>query len=158
MERGSPEELAYLGGFFDGEGCIHIGKDEEARSSWGARHQIIVQVAQCSEFPLDRYVARWGGSIFHRGTPIKANHSLVWAWRLRKKEDTIRFCNDIRPYVILKQPQIDLCLEFVKTMEQDYNRWNPMPKETWDARERMYNECRQLKKTVPGKVAPATRT
>ena len=154
MENGSHDELVYLGGFFDGEGCIHVGKDCDARSAHGARHQLVVQVVQTSEYPLDRYMRRWGGTIFHRTRPQKEGHNLVWAWRLFKKEGCKRFCDDILPYVIIKKPQIELCLEFTKLLMENYgyNRWNPMPKSVWDERERLYHQCMELKNTVPGRT------
>ncbi len=149
MEPGSHDELVYLAGFFDGEGCVSIGRATDPRAAYGARHQLLVQVAQTSRFPLDRCLRRWGGSIFEVKVDLTKCKPL-WHWRLFRKEATISFCRDVRPYLLLKQAQVDLCIQFHALVRQKYSKWTTMPKEVWDERERLYHECRRLKLRPPG--------
>lgn len=152
MEPGSELELAYLAGFFDGEGCVSIGKDLNPKCSYGARHGITINVAQTSRFPLDRFHTRWGGCLIDYAQP-REEWSHVWRWAIKSRAGCLKFLTEVRPYLILKGPQADLCLEFHKiaSINKEWTRWKKMPKEIWDERERLYLECRALKKTVPGR-------
>lgn len=142
------DELAYLAGFFDGEGCISIGRGTGKAYTYGARHQVMAQVAQTSEIPLDMYLERWGGSIFKR-SEWKGNQRPMWAWRLHDIDGIRAFCKEIEPFILLKKDQLAICLQFLDTVVgangHKWHRWNRMPLKVFKERERLYRECSRLK-------------
>lgn len=96
-------ELAYLAGFFDGEGCVLI---YHRRDQIG--HELIVNVSQTTREPLARFQRAFGGSI---GVSRRKSehHRQTYAWRASSR--AARLClNALRPYMTVKAEQVDVAL------------------------------------------------
>lgn len=72
--------IAYLAGFFDGEGCISMSRDKRG---YVARQLKIVGV---DPSPLERFRSRFGGTISLRKTRQSERHSYATALTLGKRE------------------------------------------------------------------------
>jgi hypothetical protein len=107
---------AYTAGFWDGEGWLVIGLErKEGRTDVHRISVYITQRAQHREV-LDRIQAEFGGKVTVRDTKIRASEN--WAeqadWHIHKRDQIERFCLAVRPYSIVKAPQIEIALEFVQ--------------------------------------------
>jgi hypothetical protein len=97
----------WAAGFFDGEGCVHIGLDK-----LGRRSTLRVCVAQVDPEPLNFLCDRWGGRVKPKNVKRKGRQRRAFQWYLDRKSETTRFLADIRPYSRCKAEQIDVALEF----------------------------------------------
>ena len=139
-------EIAYLAGFFDGEGCVQIV----------APHRTSLFLLQLSVNNTRREVLsifrkRWGGSIVgphNRGL----NHKPAFTWKVdaRHAEKVLR---DLFPFLILKRRQAEVGLKFRELFQSDniLPRGNADPKKFYKKRfrimkkrERMYHHMRKL--------------
>lgn len=88
-------EKAYLAGFFDGEGCIWIGRSGVNKAA-RAYYSMQVSVGQKYRGILERYVDIWGGNI--------TLGSACPNWRPPAK-NAARFLKDLLPYLQEKRAQ-----------------------------------------------------
>jgi hypothetical protein len=94
----SSEDTAYAAGFFDGEGCITIGKN-------GA---IDVRITNTAFNVLNRLKVNFGGTIGNRAQKV---NKIQYAY-CHYGDSAIEFIKTIRPYLIDKAPQADTILEY----------------------------------------------
>ena len=88
------KDLAYIAGFFDGEGCIsgHMGRRHpSARISIGQK---------------DPKILYWIQETLKIGRISKNSKSSNSSWRITRKEDIGRFIELILPYSIIKKEQL----------------------------------------------------
>lgn len=101
----SPESLAWIAGFFDGEGCVGTLKpyqDSRARL-------VRVTIAQTVREPLDDLVPLFGGSVC---TQKRGNerYKTLYQWKISAKKAEV-FLRAIQPYVRVKAAQLKKALE-----------------------------------------------
>lgn len=105
-------ELAYMAGFFDGEGCILIEKQKNKIKKRPYYH-VSIQMAQAEkgkEIPM-WFQANFGGHLIHSRRSLKnPNLCDIWQWRATC-QNAMRCLEIIYPYLILKKPQIDLAFK-----------------------------------------------
>jgi hypothetical protein len=90
---------AYLGGFFDGEGCI----TSVVQGKYGSV-TLRCYVGQKDRRPLDLFAARYGGTVDN------AKSNGVWVWQAAAV--AARACLlDLSPFLIVKQAQAVIALE-----------------------------------------------
>lgn len=72
------EELIYLAGIFDGEGCACIGKRKSRYSLFGFVYSSQLDVKMTDYGPVKLFHTRFGGSlyVFNKKPP----HKSVWCW------------------------------------------------------------------------------
>ena len=80
--------IQYCAGFFDGEGCIYIRKDNRVR----------LHLAQNVLPPLDLFQSLYGGNIYSTGPPPRRGFQLI----ICKKKDVIHCLIDLEPYLLVK--------------------------------------------------------
>lgn len=80
MDKGSPERIAYLAGFFDGEGRIRISK-HSTRSSY----MLKLQCCQATPYPLDMYVDEFGGTVAHSVVLYRGQPKNYYHWQASSK-------------------------------------------------------------------------
>jgi hypothetical protein len=100
--------LAYLAGFFDGEGCISItkGKNHLGNVQYGLR----VIVSNTNDYVLQMYKFSFGGRIQKRKYK-KPEWRDCFAWELSSTR-AYDFLKCVYPYLILKKAQADLAFDF----------------------------------------------
>lgn len=100
-------DLAYLAGFFDGEGTLFIEHLSLKRSN---SYRLRVSVGQTNRWILERYRMAFGGSV-RLNRVEHGNHKPLWQWQVSCKAAG-EFLKAIYPYLILKQSEAKVALEF----------------------------------------------
>lgn len=97
------QEVIWSAGFFDGEGCIHLGVSRNTQV------RLECNVASTTRAALDFLSGRFGGAV----CPLRAKlrRRDTWQWRVTGFNAAV-FLRAIRPYSLVKAPEIDLALEF----------------------------------------------
>lgn len=126
------EELAYLAGFFDGEGCVSIS----TRTHGG--YGLMVSVSQLNPMPLLLLRSRFGGSISRSRDRRGFRTMVVWTAGARIAANAIR---EMRPLLAVKADEVDLALAF----QDGLDSWTDKVAEI-DRRARMAAELQRLKR------------
>ena len=108
MLKGKNARLAYLAGFFDGEGCIAIIKGKNHLGN--VQYSLIVIVSNTSDYILHLYKLSFGGRIQKRKHK-KPEWRDCYVWELSSTR-AYDFLKCVYPYLILKKAQADLAFEF----------------------------------------------
>lgn len=105
-------QLAYLAGFFDGEGCISILKYKASKNG-RFYHRIVSGITQQIRIPLDLIQENFGGWVYlNKDRKMEANGQIpVHKWSGTASQ-ALSLVRAIRPYSIIKRKEIDLALEF----------------------------------------------
>lgn len=103
------EELAYLAGFVDGEGCIH-GHWTKARGSDTKIGAARLTVASTNLDVLLLCQKLFGGSICKRDLPRPRALKVSWAWCIGA-QDTVRCLGMLSPYLIIKRREAEVAIE-----------------------------------------------
>ena len=101
MNTSTDEDLIYLAGFLDGEGCFSI-----------YRQKIIITCANCYKPIIDWLKQQFGGTVNKREAR-KETHRVCYSWRV-VSGDAHSLLEQIVPYLREKQPQALLLLEYQK--------------------------------------------
>ena len=100
----SPTELAYLAGFFDGEGYVGISSDHPKWKKGGVYYRLRINVTQKNPVVLLKLKSIYGGTL-HQGKDG------VWKWYADGKMGCC-FLSDILPFLQIKKQQAELAIEF----------------------------------------------
>lgn len=103
------EIVAYLAGFFDGEGCIQFFSMQK-----GKYISVALQVVNSDVSPLHLFRENFGGKIYHHSRGCKGVEGKeMWAWYLGGKKRVALALQLMLPYLRVKQQRaitaIDLC-------------------------------------------------
>ncbi len=99
----------YAAGFFDGEGCVSVGKVGKKTPIY--RSQVNVQ--QTVLLPLEWLRDRWGGKIYNSHPPGKRNRVQSWQWVLPEGRQAA-FLEDVLPYLKVKRPVVENALSLLR--------------------------------------------
>ena len=109
-------DLAYIGGFLDGEGCICLTR-------FGNKRQYIrldVQVVQANEWVIQWLKYSFGGFVC-KVKSYKLHHKQRWAWKISSRE-ALAFLKVILPYLKLKRGEAELAIKFQESRRGRGNR------------------------------------
>ena len=100
-------------GFYEGEGCIINDKSNNNRMR--------THVSQNDPTPFERAMNLWGGNIYKRTRKSPASNKICvcYEWRLSHM-DTLKFIEDIRPFMIIPY-KIKQLEETIKRSEEGNN-------------------------------------
>jgi len=128
----SERDLAYLAGFFDGEGSISFGFGASTKKGiiyWYPHIQLSIcnTDKECMEFLQKKYAL---GNIYTSANnhPRQGKHPEEWhdltTWRIGSKDEIDKFLHLIEPYVLLKTKYLILCRKALEilSMEPSTNR------------------------------------
>ena len=99
-------DLAYLAGFFDGEGYIGIRKHEKTN------YLVRATVCNTNKWIVEWYRFAFGGSI-NLKSKYSPKHHDAWVWDICGK-NAIAFLEAISPYLKTKRTQAELAIKFSK--------------------------------------------
>ncbi len=120
------EELAYLAGFFDGEGCVMINRNRKAYGPERKPRQYVRAMAvNTSGTPLYKLNELFGGHV----TLLKRKndaHKDIYRWEIICRPAAV-FLYTIQPYLTIKYELIDLALEFYRSLHNGNGKGN-----SWD--------------------------
>ena len=109
------EELAYLAGFFDGEGCITISRIRDKSGS------LILMISNTNE-TIIKLIAKWfKGDIMY--IKQKDNRKEAWTFKAYSQDAEI-FLKAIYPYLLIKKEQAHIGLEYQKLIGTKGTRYN----------------------------------
>jgi len=106
------EQLLYMAGFFDGEGCVGLNKCRSLGATHAFPYRVEVQISQVRKEPLEMFQKRYGGGIYLTKRSLKnPNWQDVHHWVIgdRAAEKCLR---DMLPHLTLKKDKARLCLEW----------------------------------------------
>ncbi len=107
----------YLAGVVDGEGCITFGGNPN-----GSNTSLWLVVVNTNRMLLEKLQECFGGRIYVV-KKVKANCKVVYRWHFVAQE-AIDLLIHIKPFIIAKEAQIDLALEFWQFHSNKLNRYN----------------------------------
>jgi hypothetical protein len=113
-EEMTPEELAYLAGFIDGEGSLQIQRRIH-RNEFGEwlGYSIYLDVGQTRRDILEYLKEQAGGGCIHH-KPSVGNRKQSWMLRIMGSQ-ALKFVSQIRPYLRVKSEIADVFLRFPMT-------------------------------------------
>ncbi len=111
MEPSAPNvsltDIAYIAGFFDGEGHIRI----QRHSTRCKTMMLQCTACQAEEEPLTFIQERFGGTVKRRTTKYKGQDKVLWEWQVSSKSAE-RFLDAILPYMRCKYKEALIALAF----------------------------------------------
>jgi hypothetical protein len=99
----SDVEIAYVAGFFDGEGCVYLNTRKNGRAI------LRIKVSQKDRRPLDLLQERFGGSVCVSRNRKTGNE--CWSWSLSTAQAE-RFVRMVQPFCLVKAEAIAIALEY----------------------------------------------
>jgi hypothetical protein len=137
--------LIWMAGFFDGEGCVSIGKSRNKRPDGSIRdvctYTLQLAIEQKQAEPLKQFHRVFGGSFY------TSNKKGMTYFRWSCNSSTaLRALERLLPYLMLKRPIAELGIRFQTTMakwnkEQGRRGYSP---EAVEGRELFYLQARAL--------------
>jgi len=140
------QELVYLAGLFDGEGCIHIGKQKPSRTNKWPAHCLYVMVNMTDPIGPICFYKVAGGSLKQIKSPIQ-NRKPQWAWRITGVR-AARFLRGVMQYLKIKRDQAILAIEFQESVTS--RKKKQLDVEEIARRDRYYKAMMNLKKNPIG--------
>lgn len=118
-------ELAYVAGFFDGEGCVYLN----ALKNGGA--SLRVKISQKDKRPLEYIRSIFGGSVCVSRNKKWATE--CWNWSVSAAQGE-RFLKLVQPFCLVKKEAIEIGLEYCSIKRPVSrpgigHRWNPFSDE-----------------------------
>lgn len=107
-------EIAYLAGFFDGEGCVYI---QERNRTGKVSYGFVIQISQ-SDWPIMEWLLEIGGTVIqHNGSPLTNKDRPHWVWRLGREREVYEFLQLIWPYSKVKSDKILEAMDLLEARE-----------------------------------------
>lgn len=130
--------LAWVAGFFDGEGSVIVEYSKSPESSRGWRTSLHATLTQTSLPCLELVQAKLGGTIktSDNRTADTRRWAVQYIWSVRN-QNAIEFLQKIYPYSVVKKEQIGLALTYpmFDIRGKKYgNKSNPIPDDVWQKR------------------------
>lgn len=114
-------KLAYLAGIIDGEGCISIRRWIDKKVYVG--YSLMLDVGNAKPALAEWIKENFGGTVSH--TAFKhPNHNDRYVWRISHGRAG-EIIKSVQPFLLLKQEQAKLALEFRDTFHKDNTKGLP---------------------------------
>lgn len=102
------QELLWMAGFFDGEGCVRL---QIVKRSRYYKADLRVSVSNTDIRGLDPFVKRFGGIRVRSCKPSKSHHKQVYRFDIGGKR-AYEFLMQVIPYLLVKREQAELSCRF----------------------------------------------
>lgn len=136
-----PEDIGWVAGIFDGEGCVHVSK---ATTPYGVQYQLKLSVSNTDPGMICRLVRLLGGNF--RPEKQKGNRKEVYKWYIQGR-GAIRVIKLMLPYLVTRKEQAEVALEFERTYQRD--SWGKVPEEYVEARSEIRHRLMEMKRQGP---------
>lgn len=123
-------EIAYIAGFFDGEGCVRIKKANQGGNSY----YLIAHITNTNPVILQKVKDLFGGNTRMQE---KGRKKPVYNWCITSSEAN-DFIKTLYPFLIEKKTQVDLGIKFHESKE----------KMSLKEKEEFYKKMMDLKKVI----------
>lgn len=143
-EATEKEICAYLAGFIDGEGSVHIARHANKNCKIGLELQLNVSITNTNKEILEWIKSRYGGYVI-KCKKYKTHHKTKYQYKAASNKAK-RLLEDCLPYLIEKKEQAEIAIYFCnrKTHQPKRNRYNPMPESEWTYRLYLKQEISDL--------------
>lgn len=141
MKKERAIKLAYMAGFFDGEGCIRISSQENPPFS--TRHQLQVTVGQKDGAIMDWIIGNFGGNVHQ----VSRDGSYSWTVSQQK---ALSFLKEITPFLKYKRPQAELGIRFMQRIRDRGVRGKRLSEHEIELRASLMRQMTELKKDYSG--------
>lgn len=116
-QKHTQEQLAYLAGIIDGEGCFYTGRIKQGRYGSGYQYHTVIKIDNTSEELIEWLKATFGGGREYVWHKLKnPNWKPIYVWYASGKMLEY-ICKSIYPYLIIKKKQCELMLQFRATVK-----------------------------------------
>lgn len=146
-------ELAYLAGIIDGEGCISIRKANPSGSMRSVSYSAVLTVGNTSRALIEYLVDLHSvGCVTYRGPTKTRRSSYLWSIESRKARDVVA---PVRPHLVIKRAQADVFVDFVDHFESfkgarpGHRGGIPIGAEEMSRRRGLYEQMRALNQVGP---------
>jgi hypothetical protein len=103
-------EIAYLAGFFDGEGFIIICKDKSRVGN--VNYRVRIGVSQVVVTPILLFKEYFGGLIQYQKRPESTKHRDIFTWQQHSQKAAYALTTML-PYLTVKREQAEFALNFI---------------------------------------------
>jgi len=145
-------DLAYAAALVDGEGCVGIKRSKGIRPKRGSvspEYRVYILVANTYKPVIDWMQLKFGGSVGFRQPKQDCvdgrKRKVCYRWRLASAS-AVMFLRLIRPYMIIKKDQADLCFMFQESVQTKCKK-RILSEETLKFREECFQKNRMLNQT-----------
>lgn len=140
------EELSYLAGLFDGEGCACIWKQPSRTSLAGFLHRSMLEVQMADLGPVEVFHKCFGGSI--RIANPRPPRKAICRWAVYGQK-AAQVASQLVPFSRneRKKDALLTVIDFGKTCLSHTYRYNGVPPEILQRRELLCNRCKALNET-----------
>jgi len=111
-------EVAYLAGFFDGEGCVTVHRRQDKAGHRLRTFATLIQATQKGRYfaVLERFQSRWGGSFkYDRRADV-----VQWQCTTAAAGRALR---EMLPYLMVKREKAEIVLAMQNLKATRGNRW-----------------------------------
>jgi hypothetical protein len=135
-------DLAWIAGFFDGEGCIGIRKRIPKNKNWNPIYRVYLSIVQVDPKPLEKIQGILGGS-FWKDKSYRGPGGNFYFWEISGQSalDTIKLFKD---YTISKKEELETALLLDGKFKVKGNHIKLTEQELED-REFIYKKLKELK-------------
>ena len=107
------QDVIYLAGLFDGEGCIFVSRQNSGRS-----HYLGVTITNTNVGVLKLAKRMFGGSI-RQNSDSRKHRTTSWVWRIvsNQAENALK---TLLPYLRIKRQEAELALDFQKLLHATF--------------------------------------
>jgi len=137
------DELNYLAGLFDGEGCICVVKHKSHRGKTPA-YQLHCTVGMCNHYAPSLFHDTFGGHLSHYNH--KLTQKAYWYWGIASQA-ALSFLRAISPYFRLKAQEAEIAIEFQEFKDKSHIcRNRPQTPERLKVLEHFRTQLQEIKK------------
>ena len=112
------DELIWMAGFFDGEGCVSIGKARMVRKKVFWAYSLNTILCNRVEEPVRRFHSRFGGSMWK----YSSHGQMYWRWNVGSHR-AMDLLKDMLPYLTVKRPIAEHAIRFQEHLTQRYKEF-----------------------------------
>lgn len=108
------EQIAYLAGIIDGEGCFYIGRVKQGKYGCGYQFHTCIKIDNTCRDLIEYLNNIFGGRreyAWHKKAP---NHNAVYVWTAQGPILDY-LCPLVLPYLVVKRQQCELMMQIRKT-------------------------------------------
>lgn len=112
MKTINTQDLAYIAGYIDGDGCFFIGK-EQRKQRLAPKYVISIIISSVNKCTLESFKKQFGGSV-RRVQKAHDNSKAQYHFSI-KKNNSIKLIHKIMPYLVEKKEEAKIALTFAES-------------------------------------------
>jgi hypothetical protein len=112
-------DLAWAAGFFDGEGCVAVGRNKKNNSQKPWWFHVSVALVCTNKPAIEKFLNIAEIGSLNKRKRTKTN-KLTWAWRA-SLTNSKEFLEKLLPYLIIKKEEVKLAIKLSNSMKRGGN-------------------------------------